>query len=51
MKERWTDDRLRRKLQKLPYMAYTKRAIARVQDHAFPVALSGTKMGQRRNRK
>ena len=32
-------------------MAHTSRAIARVQVYAFPVALSGTKMDQRRNRK
>lgn len=32
-------------------MAHSSRAIAGVQNHAFPVALSGTKMDQRRNRK
>ena len=51
MKERWTYDRIRRKLQKLPCMAHTPWAIAGIQDHAFPVALSGTKMDQRRDRK
>lgn len=51
MKERETDDRIRRKLQKLSSMAHTTGANARVQVYAFPVALSGTKMDQRRNRK
>lgn len=51
MKERRTDDRIRRKLQKLSSMAHPPGAIARVQDYAFPVAKTGTEMDQRRNRK
>lgn len=32
-------------------MAHTSRVTARVQVHAIPVEISGTKMDQRRNRK
>ena len=32
-------------------MAHPPRAIARIQENAFPVAISGAKVGQRRDRK